>query len=257
MIRKRYLLSAFCFSILLNFKHIYLYCSPAFFMYLLVHYVLRDQAGKAKENSVMKFMKLAIITIIPFVVSFGPFFVVDGFEGIKQIFSRLFPFGRGLVHEFWAPNFWALYMFFDKIVYFAMTRIFKSSQLQLIPKEEIGVNPNTHLKVLPNIPPVLTIAIILAFLLPFFYRVFKESSQSSKNQPGEKVTEYRQFCHNNFALMVCISGLIFFLFGFHVHEKAITPYINLLLLFCPQTKFVALAIFVNLVNLLPLLITPK
>lgn len=35
MQEKRYLVSAFCFSALLNFKHIYLYCAPAFFVYLL------------------------------------------------------------------------------------------------------------------------------------------------------------------------------------------------------------------------------
>lgn len=56
------------------------------------------------------------MTLIPFVISFGPFLIVGGVEGVKQIFARLFPFSRGLVHDYWAPNFWALYYFVDKIL---------------------------------------------------------------------------------------------------------------------------------------------
>jgi hypothetical protein len=39
MNQKCYLKSAFLYSVLLNFKHIYLYCAPAYFLYLLKCYI--------------------------------------------------------------------------------------------------------------------------------------------------------------------------------------------------------------------------
>lgn len=49
MNRKNYLWAAFCFSLLLNFKHIYLYCAPAFFVYLLKEYVFNSKPNDSKD----------------------------------------------------------------------------------------------------------------------------------------------------------------------------------------------------------------
>lgn len=111
---------------------------------------------------------------------------------------------------------------------------------------QLDNNTNTTLKFLPEVTPLVTISIILIVLLPVLYRACRISLNRSANSTNE----------SSFPLLVGICGLIFFIFGFHVHEKAITSYISLLLLFCPNIRLLNAATFVNIVNLLPLLIDP-
>ena len=35
---------------------------------------------------------------------------------------------------------------------------------------------------------------------------------------------------------IVINGLVFFMFGYHVHEKAITPYLHILFVFLTSQK---------------------
>lgn len=42
---------------------------------------------------------------------------------MQQLFNRLFPFGRGLCHAYWAPNFWVFYIILDKIISFLLRRL--------------------------------------------------------------------------------------------------------------------------------------
>jgi len=64
---------AFWFIVLLNFKHIYLYLAPAYFVYLLKHFCLRQNTKLALK----RFIKLGIIVIGVSSISFGPF-VLNG-----------------------------------------------------------------------------------------------------------------------------------------------------------------------------------
>jgi hypothetical protein len=97
------------------------------------------------------------------------------------------------------------------------------------------------LKILPDVAPILTTVIIIIVTLPLLISLFKKKIR--------------------FEWLLFLCGSIFFLFGYHVHEKAITPYICLLMVFLREgeerSSLIDCAIFVNIVNLLPLILEPN
>lgn len=109
------LASGILFAILLCLKHIYLYLAPAYFVFLLSGYCLGPKFGPKRPFDI-KFgnaIKLAVGIVAVFGAAFGPFLY---FGQMPQIISRLFPFGRGLCHAYWAPNIWAMYSFTDRVL---------------------------------------------------------------------------------------------------------------------------------------------
>jgi len=220
---KMYLKCGFWFAVLLCFKHIYLYFAPAVFVFLLRAYCLDFNFNKKKlmlyniVNIVQwkNLFKLGSIVVLVFAVAFGPFVY---YGVMPQLLARLFPFSRGLTHAYWAPNFWALYSFLDRV----LIQIYKRVPLSKLPLEKIfKFNPellydpafvNTSTRglvgeieflILPNITPKLT------FMLTLFYQIMA------------LIPLFIQPNFKRFIGGLTLCGFSSFLFGWHVHEKAI------------------------------------
>jgi len=113
---------ALIFACLLNFKHIFIYSVPVFTVYLFRHYCFKDEFKyqniqefySARPQTCFfpgRFLLLALLVLAVCAVSFYPFVV--GCGQLLQLKNRLFPWGRGLTHAYWAPNVWAIYNFAD------------------------------------------------------------------------------------------------------------------------------------------------
>ncbi|KAH8361281.1 probable dolichyl pyrophosphate Glc1Man9GlcNAc2 alpha-1,3-glucosyltransferase [Drosophila serrata] len=192
LIRQRYLWSAFAFAVLLNFKHIFLYMAPAFGVYLLRFYCLEQASVAAMAAAVVK---LLAVGLTPFAVAFGPFV-----QQLPQVLARLFPFKRGLTHAYWAPNFWALYNTADKVA---------ASVLRVPPgaaSTTSGLVQEVKHTVLPAITPPVTFALTVLFMLPILVKLFRSPKKQSPLV---------------FLRSVVLCGCSSFVFGWHVHEKAI------------------------------------
>merc|ERR1719266_627022 len=166
---KQYLISALLFATLLNLKHIYLYCAPAYFVYLLTSYC-RQPGSYFIGLSFQRLVSLGSIVIATFAISFGPFFQ----EGqTLVILQRLFPFKRGLTHAYWAPNFWALYNVVDRLAIISLKKIGLESLLKDGCQYSIGASTSGLVKdtvhcVLPSVPPIVTFGLTFALLIPLF-----------------------------------------------------------------------------------------
>lgn len=201
MLEERYMEAAFLFATLLNFKHIFVYVAPAYFVFLLRKHCFKASAGSVIGGfRPIPFMKLGLIVTTVFAVSFGPF-IYQGQLG--QVMSRLFPFKRGLSHAYWAPNFWALYNLVDKLLVLLGTR------LGLVSPSGTGLTSGLigeqYHQVLPSISPLATMVITILTMMPCLVKLWVQPSSTS--------------LHFLKALILC--GYSSFLFGWHVHEKAI------------------------------------
>ncbi|SCU85506.1 LAFA_0D16072g1_1 [Lachancea sp. 'fantastica'] len=223
---QRYLLCGFFFATALCFKHIFLYLAPSFFAFLLRVYVLDFSNFKFKSYydliSIVQWrnlFKLSGVVLGVFTVCFAPFI-----SQWPQLLTRLFPFSRGLTHAYWAPNFWAIYTLLDKVLTLVFLKVpyvhrFLTQIIAppLIPAtiQEIkwklqqynvgtrGLVQDVNFVILPQIQPKLT------FLLTLFYQVLAVI-------PVLFSPSFKRFIGS---LTLC--GFASFLFGWHVHEKAI------------------------------------
>ncbi|TPX48924.1 hypothetical protein SeLEV6574_g01777 [Synchytrium endobioticum] len=186
------LFGAATFAALLNLKHIFIYTAPAFFVYLLRSYCFH----KNGSFYVSRLVALGLSVIAVLAISFGPLY-----NQIPQVLSRLFPFKRGLCHAYWAPNFWALYAFADRVL-IQIARILRLP-IREVPTLTRGLVGDVNFVILPNIHPIHTFVLTALAQLPCLIRVWKAPSK------------------HNFIICITLCGFASFMFGWHVHEKAI------------------------------------
>ena len=254
---------AFLFSSLLNLKHIYVYVAPAFLIFLLRSYVF-PVGSKPSDvgRSVERLITVGVVTLIPFFLSLAPL-AIDGLRHeagsigvLSQMLQRLFPFSRGLIHAYWAPNVWALWTFADRILVKLLPRApalrtllpasfsarYDAAAASGFASASRGLVENISFGVLPEIRPSTCFMLTLTCMSVYMVKLWQTPT-------------YRSFLAS-----VSLCGFASFLFGWHVHEKAImlplVPYTLLAAVDYGHYRTFVLLSTAGIVSLFPLLFTP-
>ncbi|KAJ3937336.1 MAG: glycosyltransferase family 57 protein [Lentinula lateritia] len=231
------LASGILFAVLLNFKHIYMYLAPAYFIYLLRSFCLSPSGQVEIKN----FLALANAVIAIFIASLAPFALMGQ---IHQLMSRLFPFTRGLNHAYWAPNAWALITAADRVLlrYAKSTGQIFHINMAGVSSTSRGLVGDTVFAVLPNIKPLHTFTITIALQSIVLIKLWFHPT-------------YKSFLT---ALTLC--GYSSYLFGWHVHEKAVLLILVPLSLLAAERhayfRTFVIATVAGVFSLFPLLFTP-
>ncbi|KAG8722492.1 glycosyl transferase [Ceratobasidium sp. 394] len=228
----RMVLGGMLFAILLNFKHIYMYIAPAYFVYLL----------RVHCTTPARFLSLAQTVIVTFAVSLLPFA-----PHLLQLLSRLFPFKRGLCHAYWAPNVWALWAAADRVLLFLAKRHVLPSRFISIDTAGFasasrGLIGDTVFAVLPNVKPIHTFIVTILCQSVFLWKLWRAPT------------------YRSFVCAVTLCGWASYAFGWHVHEKAILLVLFPMSLVAAEShamfRTFVIASAAGCVSLFPLLFTP-
>ncbi|PRQ57078.1 putative dolichyl-P-Glc:Glc(1)Man(9)GlcNAc(2)-PP-dolichol alpha-1,3-glucosyltransferase [Rosa chinensis] len=190
----RDLMGGLVFAVLLCFKHLFAVAAPVYFVYLLRHY-----CWKGLVRGFGRLLILGTLVVAVFAVAYGPF-VYHG--QIKQVIHRMFPFGRGLCHAYWAPNFWVFYILLDKVIAFLLGRLGFKIQAPAASFTGGLVGDSSPFAVLPQITPAITFIMVLLALSPCLIKAWRDPRPMM-------ITRWVAYAYT--------CG---FLFGWHVHEKA-------------------------------------
>ncbi|CED85243.1 Glucosyltransferase-Alg8p [Phaffia rhodozyma] len=231
-----HLAGAALFAVLLNFKHIYIYLAPPYFVYLLRSYCFSSNRAFLPRNLI----KLGSIVVFVFFVSLGPFL-----RDLPQLGKRLFPFTRGLNHAYWAGNVWALVTFFDRTLlkFGHLVGLKLQVDLKGVSSSTRGFVGDTVFAVLPDVKPIHCFVITVALQFLFSLKLWRSPT------------------YKTFVWALTLSGFTSFLFGWHVHEKAVLLFLTPLT-FLATENYAFFRVFViasasGIVSLFPLLFTPS
>lgn len=207
-----------------------------------VHETIQSFHDGQAAFSLARFLRLGLLVLAVVAAAFGSVLVghPDPVAGLRQIVARLFPVQRGLCHAYWAPNAWALYAFFDKLLALVVGSASSASGGTALMSG--GLVQEAAFAVLPSVPPAVCALLTLAAMAPVLYSVWRYPDASLFMS----------------ALVYCM--LCAFLFGYHVHEKAILQVVLPLGLVAAESvndmRLYRVASVVSTVSLFPLLFTP-
>ncbi len=221
------LFGAVLFALLLTFKHMYLTLSPFYFFYLLRRCCFTISETTKERKHVLKeqfsFTPLVCLGCTVLFVLIGPFvpFLRYGVkEQMSQIISRLFPWQRGLCHDYWAGNVWALYLGLEKMmksVFWLLQKIqnnktaasfFFRSTVSKFERIMVMMQP-PFLTITPSIAALC----LLIGLAPAIYCSWRIGSSTNNLKHR---TRQEGLLHTT-----VFSSLSSFMLAYHVHEKAI------------------------------------
>jgi len=192
--RGRFYSGAVVYVTLIFFKHIFLYCAPVYFIYFLRHHV---SSPKSPIGRIKRLFITACIVASISALALYPLYVTDQ---LYAALSRMFPFGRGLTHSYWAPNVWAVYSFLDRFLGFGFG--VKASPGAISPTS--GVVGMTDMLLLPNISPTFALFATIFAFLPLMLLIWKDRRRATP-----------------FITWVGLGCAVPFEFGWHIHEKAV------------------------------------
>ncbi|PWA39188.1 hypothetical protein CTI12_AA574310 [Artemisia annua] len=188
------LMGGFVFAVLLCFKHLFAVAGPVYFVYLFRHYC---RGGFLRGFA--KLVTMGVVVVGVFIAAYGPF----AYHGqMLQVLRRMFPFGRGLCHAYWAPNFWVFYILSDKLLAFVLRKL--GFHIQPPSASFTGglVGDSSPFAILPTITPSVTFAMVLLAISPCLVKAWR-------NPQPKMIIRWVTYAYT--------CG---FLFGWHVHEKA-------------------------------------
>ena len=192
-----FITSAALFTVLLFSKHIFVYLAPAYFVFLLTHYCFHT---KHITHSFVTIATLRILALSLTVLSVTLLSLLSFLSHLPQLISRLFPFKRGLTHAYWAPNIWALYNTADTV----LTRLVLSESGSNLTRGLVGEGSHLYL---PSVSPLVTLVCTIVAMLPGIIIGMRANRSSNP--------------FLTFVTSLTLCGFASFMFGWHVHEKAI------------------------------------
>jgi alpha-1,3-glucosyltransferase len=173
-----HLAGAALYALLLNLKHLYLPLAPVYFCYLFSKYCFTERWQRFLP---LRFVAVAIVTGTSLVLPWVPFLLLrDPRMQLLQIVARLFPFGRGLVHDYWAANVWAFFSLANKGIRFLSVRM-----------------PLLPIQSLPEPSPIVCAILLLLSIVPGTVVLFRFPTKSKLLQTalGSCFRHRQQLCN--------------------------------------------------------------